>query len=358
MHSMDRSERVNAFVDEIWSWYARNKRSLPWRDLKIKDDAERAYRILVSEVMLQQTQVPRVIVIFRRFLEAFPRLQDLARASNRDVLIAWRGMGYNSRALRLRDAARTILEDFGGVFPKDMESLCSIKGIGDYTAAAIRNFAFGIPTPCLDTNIRRVLHRTFVGMENADGTWEKDDKYLLRLAEEVLEAALCSPRAFAGGERREASPFVHLRRTQSRRAVVTAAWHSALMDFGSLVQAKRNPKWDICPLTKSGICKAWNGKKSVMLSGAPKGRRRSTQHTKREPGRFVGAAFIPNRIFRGKIVEELRDSKRGLPLSELGKRVCLDWNFPQHQQWLRGVLKKLKADALVEEKRGLYVLKL
>jgi len=163
---MTRAERIEGFVSEIWEWYARHKRDLPWRDLKEKDETQRAYKILVSEVMLQQTQVPRVIVIYKRFLREFPTLRHLANASNREVILAWRGMGYNSRALRLRDAAITILEEFDGEFPKKMEELQSIKGIGHYTAAAIRNFAFNLPTPCLDTNIRRVLHYQFVGKES------------------------------------------------------------------------------------------------------------------------------------------------------------------------------------------------
>jgi len=107
-----RQERIEGFVEEIWKWYANHKRDLPWRDLSIKDDTQRAYLILVSEVMLQQTQVERVKIIFKRFLDEFPTLQDLARASNKDVILAWRGMGYNSRALRLRDAAKEIVSRF------------------------------------------------------------------------------------------------------------------------------------------------------------------------------------------------------------------------------------------------------
>src|SRR3990167_4491389 len=105
---MRREERIRQFVGEIWQWYARHKRTLPWRDLAIADNTQRAYMILVSEVMLQQTQVSRVQIIFKQFIARFPTIKDIARASNRDVLIAWRGMGYNSRALRLRDAARVI----------------------------------------------------------------------------------------------------------------------------------------------------------------------------------------------------------------------------------------------------------
>ena len=96
-----RSERIQLFVDEIWQWYARHKRALPWRDLDIADDTQRAYQIMVSEIMLQQTQVPRVIYKYKEFLEAFPTIRDLADASNNDVIMVWRGLGYNSRALRL-----------------------------------------------------------------------------------------------------------------------------------------------------------------------------------------------------------------------------------------------------------------
>src|SRR3989338_7374659 len=186
---MHRSDRIIAFVDTIWAWYAVHKRSLPWRDLAVVDETERAYRVLVSEVMLQQTQVSRVVIIYKRFLEQFPTIEKLASASTKDVLMAWRAMGYNSRALRLRDAAKIIIEDFGGVFPKEFNQLRSIKGVGPYTAGAIRNFAFNLPTPCIDTNIRRILHRTFVGPENSDGTYKKDDRYLLGLAGEVLSVS-------------------------------------------------------------------------------------------------------------------------------------------------------------------------
>src|SRR3989338_7349633 len=108
---MQQNERIQAFVTIIWKWYSIHKRSLPWRDLPDTDPTERAYKVLVSEIMLQQTQVPRGMIIYRRFLESFPTLRDLASASNRDVLLSWRGMGYNSRALRLRDAAREIVKN-------------------------------------------------------------------------------------------------------------------------------------------------------------------------------------------------------------------------------------------------------
>ena len=335
---MKRDERIHLFAGEIWEWFARCKRKLPWRDLPtgrqglaVEDDTERAYRVLVSEMMLQQTQVPRVIVIYRRFLEQFPQLKDLACASNREVILAWRGMGYNNRALRLRDAARTILAEFDGTFPRDMDHLQSLKGVGHYTAAAIRNFAFNIPTPCIDTNIRRILHRTFVGPENHDGTWKKGDEYLLQLAAEVLEHALQMDKRLA----------------ISGKRLATANWHAALMDFGSLVQTKRNPKWEQCPLTAKGIMKATE---QNMPDASGKGR-------KTEPGRMVGSRFIPNRIFRGKIVEALRDSKKGMTLEEIGKEICIDWCGEEKQcSWLQDCVLALQRDQLVMQKADMFLL--
>ncbi|MDO8649220.1 MAG: hypothetical protein Q7R81_05560 [Candidatus Peregrinibacteria bacterium] len=321
-------DRLAGFTATIWQWFSRCKRTLPWRDLPPEDLDDRAYRILVSEIMLQQTQVPRVEVIFRSFLRTFPTLEALGHASNKEVLIAWRGMGYNSRALRLRDAALRIVEGRGGEFPTEMEELQSISGIGHYTAAAIRNFAFHIPTPCLDTNIRRILHRVFVGPENHDGTWKKEDAFLLTIADDVLSSAL------------ETDPD----RT-------TADWHAALMDFGSLVCTKRNPKWDICPLTNAGLMK-------TTARNFPKHFPLSTVHypLRREPGRTVGGVFVPNRIFRGRVVEELRDASKGLTLEQIGKRITVDWSAREHRDWLKALLEKLKKDALISQKKRKFVL--
>ncbi len=281
------------------------------------DDTQRAYLILVSEVMLQQTQVARVEVIFKRFLREFPSVDVLAKASNREVILAWQGMGYNSRALRLRDAAKKIVQEFHGVFPKKMEDLLAIKGIGAYTAAAIRNFAFDLPTPCLDTNIRRIIHRVFFGAEKRDGTWRMDDKALLKTATEVLEE---------GGETRH--------------------WHAALMDFGSLVCTKRSPKCNVCPLKK--MCKAAFKVRSPLSA--------LRLPLSREPGREIAGRFVPNRIIRGRIVEYLRRTPKRSTLADIGAHVCIDWDAKEHGGWLRGILEKLVSDSLIKEKRGRFVL--
>lgn len=326
---MNREKRTQAFVREIWSWYARHKRTLPWRDLKMKDDSQRAYMILVSEIMLQQTQVSRVQIVFKRFLESFPTLQDLAKASNTEVILAWRGMGYNSRVLRLRDAAKKICEEHAGVFPKEMDQLLAIKGIGHYTAGAIRNFAFHLPTACIDTNIRRILHRTFVGPENPDGTWKKDDKYLLQIADAAMRIAV-----------------------DGKPGHTSADWFAALMDFGSLVQTKRNPRFDVCPLTHNKIM--MTNSRSFLEVSKKIDQKKYTK--KREPGREVGGKHIPNRIFRGRIVESLRDAKAGLTTEQIGANISVDWDPAEHREWLQGLLKKLTVDRLIDAKGKKYVL--
>ncbi|NOS67410.1 MAG: hypothetical protein HOO67_03550, partial [Candidatus Peribacteraceae bacterium] len=361
---------------EIWSWFESHKRTLPWRDLPDTDLTGRAYKTLVSEIMLQQTQVPRVIITFKNFLERFPTLRDLAGASNKEVLMAWRGMGYNSRALRLRDAARKVVGISSGsltrllvnsyaetrvneltnqrvMFPTSMDDLTSIPGIGPYTAAAIRNFAFGLPTPCIDTNIRRILHRTFVGPENPDGTWEKDDQYLLEIASEVVEEALRqkgkrSNRSKQGKRGSSVSSFPSF-------TLFASEWHAALMDFGSLVQTKRNPKWDICPLTREGIMKTT--RKNYELRITNYGKKARTQSLKkREPGRAVGSVFIPNRIFRGRVIEALRDAPKGLTLHDIGAQIAIDWDSDEHHDWLSGILAQLVKETMLGCRKGRYVL--
>lgn len=281
--------------------------------------------------MLQQTQVSRVQVIFVNFVRQFPTLHHLAAAANRDVLLAWRGMGYNSRALRLRDAARTIADRYNGVFPREMSVLQDIKGIGQYTAAAIRNFAFNIPTPCIDTNIRRILHRTFVGPEYPDGSAKRGDDFLLKIAGEVLEAAVDGT-----GE--------HDARN----------WHAALMDFGSLVQTKRHPRWERCPLTEKGLMVTTPRSFSRVQKEADSLSR--AHRSVREPGRKISGRFVPNRLIRGRIVEALRDAPSGLSLHVLGRRVAADWSTVRHGIWLKGILRTLQRDALIEERTGSYFL--
>src|SRR5215212_4238657 len=144
------------FRRQLLTWYRAHGRDLPWRRT---DDP---YHILVSEVMLQQTQVDRVLPKYHEWLEKYPSLEALAAAREGDVTETWRPLGYNIRPRRLHAIARESVERYGGELPSDEETLLSFKGIGAYTAGAIRSFAFRERAAILDTNVARVLHRIFV----------------------------------------------------------------------------------------------------------------------------------------------------------------------------------------------------
>jgi A/G-specific adenine glycosylase len=324
MLSVTHNERVDRFVELLHAWYLLHRRELPWRDLWDLEENDRAYRVWISEVMLQQTQVSRVIGSYKKFIQEFPTVKKLGAATNGEILIAWRGMGYNSRALRLRDGAKEIATKHGGKFPHELPDLIAIKGIGAYTAGAIRTFAFDLPTVAMDVNIRRIIHRVFVGPENVDGTWSADDKKLSVMLQGVIDAWI----------------------TAGHRG---SDLYSALMDYGSLVQTKNNPKWDICVLTQEGIMKATPKNWRPIARGSAK------EKLKKEPGRYVGTKYIPNRIFRGRIVEVLRDHPEGLKIGDIAK-----WISPDHGQepegWLEGLIKKLIQDGMMRKKGEKYLL--
>ncbi len=185
-------DAIAQFQQHILSWYDTFKRDLPWRG------DPNPYHVLVSEVMLQQTQVDRVIPKYLAFLERFPSLKDLAEASTGDVLRQWQELGYNRRALNLKRAAEAAMREHGGQLPDTVDELETLPGIGRYTARAVASFAFGLQAPVVDTNVRRVLS-DFVG-------WDLTDRETWRLAERVLP---------------------------EKRA---ADWNQALMDYGALVK--------------------------------------------------------------------------------------------------------------------------
>ncbi|MGH2449291.1 MAG: hypothetical protein ACRDFS_11910 [Chloroflexota bacterium] len=145
------AERIASFQEEVLGWYAENKRDLPWRG------AADPYHILVSEIMLQQTQVSRVVPKYREFLLRFPTLSGLARARADELLRAWQGLGYNRRAVRLREAAKVVATRHAGALPETVAELEALPGVGSYTARAVACFAFGLHTSVIDTNVRRVL---------------------------------------------------------------------------------------------------------------------------------------------------------------------------------------------------------
>ena len=203
------------FQRRLLGWYKEHGRDLPWR--KTSDP----YKILISEVMLQQTQVDRVIPKYHEFLEQYPSFEALADARPDDVRKTWYPLGYNIRPLRLHSIARETVARYGGELPNDHEELLSFKGIGRYTAGAIRSFAFNEDAPILDTNVMRVLHRLFVGTGNP-----KNQKNLLW---ELSEALIPKGRGYD--------------------------FNQALMDFGATVCTARDPYCLLCPM--KGFCKTY-----------------------------------------------------------------------------------------------------
>lgn len=206
-------DRRRTFVRRLLRWYDRHRRDLPWR--RTRDP----YRILVSEIMLQQTQVARVVPKYREFLRRYPSLRALARASVREVREVWYPLGYNIRPLRLHAIARAAVRRHQGRLPQTPEELLRLTGIGPYTAAALMTFAHGRPQPILDTNVRRVLRRVFAGDAAVP------DRTLWALSATLLPA-------------RDGYDF-----------------NQALMDFGATVCTARRPACPTCPMR--GLCRSY-----------------------------------------------------------------------------------------------------
>src|SRR5690349_3004238 len=155
---------ARVFTRKLLAWWRRAARDLPWR--RTRDP----YRVLVSEFMLQQTQVSRVAEYYPRFLSRFPDLETLASAKPRAVREAWDGLGYYARASNLHTLARVVSKDLDGTLPDQPDELIKLPGIGPYTAGAVASFAYEKPVPAVDTNVARVLHRVFLGGNRAQRT--------------------------------------------------------------------------------------------------------------------------------------------------------------------------------------------
>ena len=210
------------FRRQLLKWYDANGRDLPWRKT---DDP---YHILVSEVMLQQTQVDRVLPKYEEWLGKYPSLTALAEAPIEHVAETWRPLGYNIRPRRLHDIARQSVERFGGLLPSDEDTLLSFKGIGAYTAGAIRSFAFRERAAILDTNVARVLFRVFIG---------KGD-----------------PKAHAMKKRLWAVSEVLVPRKR------VFDFNQALMDFGAMLCTARKPHCPECPMKRQCTSYPWDGR--------------------------------------------------------------------------------------------------
>jgi A/G-specific adenine glycosylase len=273
---------MNSLEKPITQWFAKNKRELPWR-------ATTPWGVMVSEFMLQQTPVARVLPKWIEWMERWPTPAELAKATPAQVITAWGRLGYPRRALRLHESAKIIARDFENEVPDSEEVLRSLPGIGDYTAAAISAFAFGANTLVMDVNIRRVLVRVLDGKEHPTS-----------------------------------SPTV--RERESRLAILPRRnadnWAAATMELGALICTSKNPSCNDCPIISQ--CK-WR------KNGYPQ------SELVRKSQDWHGT----DRKCRGTIVQALRESE-SLTASSIKKL------WPDESQ-VEKALETLLADNLIEE---------
>ncbi|MGH2725972.1 MAG: A/G-specific adenine glycosylase [Actinomycetota bacterium] len=279
----------------VLTWFDEHGRHMPWRETRDP------YRTLVAEVMLQQTQTGRVTPSYETFLQRFPTLEHLAHAPAMEVIQAWKGLGYNRRAVELQRAAQAIVRQHGGVFPREPAALKRLPGLGEYSSSAIACFAFDAQVPVVDTNVRRVLSRSAAGKDAAE----------LPAGRLGALAACWLP---AGEAYR---------------------WNQALMDIGAMICRVERPLCAKCPLRATCVYKA-------------KGRTRSAPvRAPKNEERFEGS----RRQARGTIVDHLRRAARkGITLSELSD--LMQPNGDRDLERLVAVLAKLEQEGLAELSPG------
>jgi A/G-specific adenine glycosylase len=280
---------------ELLDWFEAQGRALPWRGI---DDP---YRILVAEVMSQQTQLSRVVTAWEAFLERWPTVADLAAADRSEVVAFWsdQRLGYNNRARYLHDAAGQVVGDHDGTFPTDLDALTDLMGVGPYTGRAVASFAFDAPEAVVDTNVKRVLHRAF-GVPDADAAF--------RAAADAL------------------IPPDH-----------PGDWNDAMMDLGAMV-CEPTPDCEACP---------WRERCHAHATGDYTAPDVPTQPA------FEGS----RRQKRGRVLAALREE--ATPLDELGPRVRVDYDpgDADDREWLQGLLADLADDGLVTVDDGVAQLR-
>ncbi len=288
---MSASQASARVVQATLTWFDKAARDLPWRRSNCTP-----WGVLVSEVMLQQTQVDRVVPIWHSWLERWPTPADLAATDLGTVLRAWGRLGYPRRAQRLHAAARVITEQYDGEVPAADDELRALPGVGEYTAAAVRAFAFGQPSVVLDTNVRRVIARAFQGRELPVAHLTKPERML---AQTLVEAA--------GTE--------------------GARWAAAVMELGALVCVARAPRCQECPIR---LHCHW------QLAGMP-----ANATPRSQQPRFTGS----DRQVRGLILARLREGS--VPIG------TMDLVWPDADQRQRALIA-LQAEGLVVTRRGRY----
>ncbi|MGO1230349.1 A/G-specific adenine glycosylase [Glutamicibacter arilaitensis] len=282
--------------NSINRWYSRNARDLPWRRPGVS-----GWEVMVSEFMLQQTPVVRVLPVYEEWMRRWPRPQDLAAEPLSEALKAWGRLGYPRRAQRLHAAAVEITTEYNGEVPRTEAELLSLPGIGDYTAAAIACFAFGERTVVVDTNIRRVHARLFGGMALPEPT----------------------PRP---------SEFARAREVQPEEHQIANMWNISVMELGALVCTARSPKCEQCPVFEQ--C-AWIAAEQPAPHYTPKGQ--SWKGTDRQVRGAIMAILreheqaVPERSFLNDLAQE--SHAKYLALEKLGSPL------EQRERALAGLLK-------------------
>ena len=296
---MMNNKLIKKFQKDLFVWYTTyGRHDLPWRHT---DDL---YHITVSEIMLQQTNVPKVIEKYTAFLKRFPTWQKLARARQASVLQQWQGLGYNRRALNLHKMAKVIVKEHNGHVPRDPDILETMPGIGPYTRSAILVFGCNYDLMACDVNIDRVIRR-----------WSGKKKWSEKMAENIAKTFL------PHGQARD--------------------FHGAMMDFASLICTKRNAHCLQCPFSK--ICLSYpDPKDDVRLK-------------KKEPGRSEHGKHIPRRIYRGRIIEILRSKKTDT--NTIGSKIKKDWDGRKDKKWLIDILLQLQKEGMITHKNDLWQLK-
>ncbi|MFG3260496.1 A/G-specific adenine glycosylase [Streptomyces sp. NPDC048172] len=285
------AETARSLHDPVVDWFAAHARDLPWRRREAG-----AWGVMVSEFMLQQTPVNRVLPVYEQWLERWPRPADLAAEPPGEAVRAWGRLGYPRRALRLHGAAKAIAERHGGEVPEEHAQLLALPGVGEYTAAAVVSFAYGKRHAVLDTNVRRVFARAVGGQQYP-------------------------PNATTAAERRIARALLPEDETTASR------WAAATMELGALVCTARSPQCARCPIAEQ--C-AW------QLAGAP-------EHE--GPARRTQSYAGTDRQVRGRLLAVLRASKDPVPQSDLDQV----WHEPvQRARALDGLV----SDGLVEPLDG------
>ncbi len=278
-NNLDRKD-TDLFISHILiRWYEQNKRDLPWRETKDP------YFIWLSEIILQQTRVVQGYDYYMRFTETFPNVASLANAHEDEVLKLWQGLGYYSRARNLHTAAKMIMSQYGGEFPSVYKDILSLKGVGEYTAAAVGSFAFELPHAVVDGNVFRVLSRLFAIDTPIDTTQGK--KLFTDLANELLDVN---------------NPGAH---------------NQAVMEFGALQCVPASPNCGICPL--SDICLAYSRSK-VTSYPVKQGKTKIKERYFNYLDIHIGSSMFLNKRTGNDIWKNLYE----LPLIETDEKLTLD----------------------------------